>query len=77
MEYIKIKKALYVYKDTDSIKIDNDLLNELVLLVATIGQGDCYGCHCNKFCIGSKSCDDALKKSIIDILENGISYKEE
>lgn len=71
MEYKKIKEALYLYKDTDSIKIDEELLNELAQLIETIGlgRGDCFRVHCEKYCSTVKSCSDAIKKSIIDIIE--------
>ena len=73
MEYKKLKESLYIYKDTDSIKLDEELLKEITILTETIGQGDCYCCYCNKYCEASKSCFDAIKESIIEIIENGIS----
>lgn len=76
MEYKKLKESLYIYKDTDSIKLDEELLNELTTLVYTIGQGDCYGCYCNNFCNANTSCFNAIKKSIIEIIEKGLGYED-
>lgn len=71
MEYRKIKEALYLYNDTDSIKIDEELLNELAELIEVIGvgRGDCFRVYCEKYCPTVKSCSDAIKKSIIEIIE--------
>lgn len=76
MEYSKLKEALYIYKDTDSTKLDEELLNELTTLAYTIGQGDCYGCYCQKYCCADLTCFNAIKKSIIEIIEKGLSYED-
>ena len=79
MEYKKLKESLYIYKDTDSTKLDEELLNELAQLIETMGLGrdTCFRVYCEKFCLTSKHCSEAIKNSIIEILENEIIYKGE
>ena len=52
-------------------KYGDDLIEEITYIVEKNGQGDCYGCLCDKYCNGL-SCFDAIKKTVKDIIEGSI-----
>ena len=49
-------------------KYGDDLIEEITYIVYTNGQGDCYGCLCDKYCV-ENSCFNAIKKVVKELLE--------
>ena len=62
MDGIDLLKQLYK-------QYGDKLVEEVAAVVSENGQGDCYGCLCSKYCLGT-TCQKAIETVVKELLED-------